>query len=95
MANMGRYCKAYYVKRFREFPGWTERPGSLRPGRRIDGKENGAGIRLGDDDFLYLQETYTVTDGVFLDQNIVFDNVNPEWVEFCKDQLGFEVPSYD
>jgi hypothetical protein len=24
MAEMGKYCKAYYLKDFRKFPGWTE-----------------------------------------------------------------------
>jgi hypothetical protein len=47
---------------------------------------------LTDKDHLYLQETYVVTDGVFLDQNIVFDDVTSEWKDFCTHTLKFEVP---
>lgn len=44
---------------------------------------------------LYLQENFVVTDGIFLDERIVFDEVTPEWVDFCKTTLQFEVPSFE
>ena len=44
--------------------------------------------------YLYLQENYTVTDGIFLDENVVFDRVTPEWVDFCRDGLAFEIPEW-
>ncbi|NMG11729.1 hypothetical protein DP117_34725, partial [Brasilonema sp. UFV-L1] len=47
------------------------------------------------DDFLYLQENYVVTDGIFKDENIIFDNVTPEWKEFCDKTLAFEIPVYE
>ena len=50
---------------------------------------------LTDDDHFYLQENFTVTDGIFLDENIVFDNVVPEWLDYCRDTLKFEVPVYE
>jgi hypothetical protein len=28
MAEMGKYCKAYYLKGFRKFSGWTEIAGN-------------------------------------------------------------------
>ena len=87
MKRMGRYCKAYPVERFREFPGWQEDARGLR---REEGQE--AERRLGDGDFLYLQEDYTVTDGVFLGENVVYGDVTPQWVEFCRGPLNFEIP---
>jgi hypothetical protein len=30
-----------------------------------------------------------VTDGIFIDQHIIFDNVTDEWKEFCKNVLAF------
>jgi len=30
-----------------------------------------------------MQENYVVTDGIFKDENIIFDNVTPEWKDFC------------
>lgn len=50
---------------------------------------------LSDDDHLYLQENFTVTDGIFIDENIVFDSDTPEWLDYCKNTLMFEVPNYE
>lgn len=87
MGKMGSYCKAYPITRFREFSGWTENSRNAR-------QENDAPRALTDSDFLYLQENFVVTDGIFLDENVIFDNVTPEWIEFCKSKLEFEVPEY-
>ena len=111
MAEMGRYCRAYTVERFREFSGWKENLQNLRsekPQGRIKRKGPQSGAReeetppqaetqrtLAAEDHLYLQENFVVTDGIFIDENIIFDDVTPEWIDFCKDTLGFEVPSYE
>jgi hypothetical protein len=96
MANMGRYCKAYPVARLREFGGWVENGGNARKVKReIDGAEVEAPRELTDGDHLYLQENYVVTDGIFIDEHIVFADVTPEWKEFTKNVLEFEVPVYD
>lgn len=93
MATMGRYCKAYHAGSFRAYPNWTENSDNLRKTREnVDGKEVEVPRQLTDDDVLYLQENFIVTDGIFLDQNIVFDNVTPEWQEFCTETLKFELP---
>jgi hypothetical protein len=92
MPNMGSYLKAYPIKSLREFPGWTER---LANARTPDDDEDSSVPRtLTDDTFVYLQENYVVTDGIFLDENIIFDSVTPEWIEFCKNTLALEVPDY-
>ena len=87
MNKMGKYCKAYPVSRFREFSGWQENSANAR-------KENDVPRPLTDADFLYLQEDLVVTDGVFLDENVIFDDVSPEWTHFCKTTLNFELPDY-
>jgi len=50
---------------------------------------------LTDDDFLYLQENYVVTDGIFKDENIIFDKVTLAWKDFCDNTLLFEIPVYE
>jgi hypothetical protein len=45
---------------------------------------------VGDRPYLYLQDNYTVTQGIFLDEDVVFDRVTPEWTTFCQVQLGFQ-----
>jgi len=46
-------------------------------------------------DYLYLQEDYTVTDGIFIDENTIFADVTPEWITFCKNHLNFDIPVYE
>ena len=87
MSRMGNYCKAYMIPSLRKFSGWTENSENAR-------KENGSPRQLSEADFLYLQENYAVTDGIFIDENIIFNNITPEWIEFCKKVLKFEVPEY-
>ncbi len=94
--QMGKYCKAYHTKSFRAFTGWKENLESLRPEKKL---ENGKEIEhkrtaLHDDDVLYLQENYVVTDGIFKDQNIVFDDVTEEWKRYCAEVLEFRIPDY-
>ncbi len=96
MAEMGRYCKAYYAKDFRALPGWKENLDQLAPETDDDGRETGAArTELKDDDILFLQETYVVTDGIYIDENIIFDDVTDEWKQACHEQLSFEVPVYE
>ena len=95
MPNMGRYCKAYPIMNLREFGGWAENVANARPANDdADVKEGQVSRTLTDDDFLYLQENYIVTDGIFIDENIIFDSVTPEWIDFCRNTLTFEVPEY-
>lgn len=86
MATMGKYCKAYSVHRLRQFPEWNEkrRPETAAETPKV----------LGDDDYLFVQHNLVVTDGIFVDQNIIFDDVTPAWQDFCKSELRFEIPDY-
>lgn len=44
---------------------------------------------LADEDYVYLQRNFTVTDGIFIDENVIFDEVTPEWIEFCRNVLEY------
>ncbi|MBP5972980.1 hypothetical protein HW132_09590 [Brasilonema sp. CT11] len=95
MATMGKYCKAYSLKKLRQFNHWTEHSENTRKEKQqVDGQEVEVKRELTDDDFLYLQENYVVTDGIFKDENIIFDMITPEWQDFCKNRLLFEIPVY-
>ncbi len=96
MAEMGKYCKAYYAKQFRAYPGWTENAANMRKEKKeIDGKEVEAERPIDDETVLYLQDSYIVTDGIFKDEHIIFDNVTDDWKRFCHETLGFEIPVYE
>jgi Lhr-like helicase len=96
MAEMGQYCKAYLAKDLRQFPGWTENKANVRKEKKeVDGKEVEVDRELDDESILYIQENYVVTDGIFKDENIIFDNVTDEWKQFCHETLQFEIPVYE
>jgi hypothetical protein len=88
MARMGNYCRAYYARDFAAFPGWRPDAAQLRP--QGDGAARGA---LADDDLLYLQDDFAVTDGIFADENVVFPDAGGEWRAFCTGALGFAPPA--
>ncbi len=93
--KMGKYCKAYYLSDFREFPGWPPHLDYLKTEKSlVDGKEVEEKRPLSDRDIVYLQENFLVTDGIFLEEHILFDKVTPEWIDFCTAKLNFEVPVY-
>jgi hypothetical protein len=85
MAILGKYCKAYPLYRLRQFPGWSE---IAENAKRIRKEVNGEIVeetrKLTDADYLYVQKNFTVTDGIFIDENIIFSDVTPEWIEFCE-----------
>ena len=97
MAEMGKYCKAYLAKDFRKYSEWEETLDNLRKeteykdGEEVEIERN----ELLDDDILYLQENYVVTDGIMKDENVIFDKVTDKWKEFCHQELEFEIPVYE
>ncbi len=94
--EMGNYCKAYLAQQFRQYPGWTENAANVRKDKQeVGGKEVEVDRTLDDESILYLQENYIVTDGIFKDENIIFDNVTDDWKRFCHETLEFEIPVYE
>lgn len=95
MAKMGSYCRTYKIATLRQFPGWSEKTENARKEKRqMDGVEVEAPRELTENDFLYVQENLSVTDGIYIDENIIYDDITPEWKTFCHDTLKFEVPVY-
>jgi hypothetical protein len=89
MAIIGKYCKSYELSRLRQFSGWKEMAENARKIRKeINGETVEVPRELKDDDYVYLHGDFTVTDGIFIDENIIFNDVTPEWIEFCRNVLG-------
>lgn len=89
MSIIGKYCKAYRLSQLRQSPNWTEKADNARKIRKeVDGEFIEVTRELRDDDYVYLHENFTVTDGIFIDENIIFSDVTPEWIEFCRDVLA-------
>jgi hypothetical protein len=93
MSTLGKYCKSFQLQRFRQFPGWTENLKNARKIRQeIDGVTVEVERELSDPDYLYLQENFTVTDSIFIDENIIFNDVTAAWIDFCTQVLGVKFP---
>jgi len=45
--------------------------------------------------YFYLQDDYTVTGGIFRDEEVVFNQVTSEWIAFCREVLRFEIPVWE
>ena len=93
MNTLGKYCRASPLSLLRQFPGWTEKSENARTIRKeVNGDTVEAPRDLTDEDYVYLQGNFTVTDGIFIDQNVIFDDVTPEWIEFCRNVVGYQPP---
>ena len=86
-----KYCKAYHLRDLRRFPVWAE--------SKINWKENGDGgsgsdseDALTDDSIVYLHQDLTVTKSMWHNENVIFNQVTPQWEEFCTQVLTFKVP---
>lgn len=86
MKRLGNYCKAYPIERLREFSGWKEAEESAKHTTSSDSSTLNS-------EYLFLQENFIVTRGVFLDEEIVFDTITEEWKDFCRYTLSFSVPT--
>ena len=86
-----KYVKAYPLEALRRYDVWQE--------ERINWKEdgeaghNGDGDKeLSDDSVVFLHQDLTVTGAMWHGENVIFNRVTPEWEEFCKKELEFQVP---
>ncbi|WP_414526551.1 hypothetical protein [Nodularia chucula] len=79
MPQIGKYCKAYLLQQLRQYKNWQENPNLQQ--------------QLTEDSILYIQENYVVTTGIYLDENIIFNHITPEWQEFCQQTLQFTIPT--
>jgi hypothetical protein len=94
--EMSNYCAAYEARNLRKYQGWTENAANVRKEKQeVGGKEVEVDRQLDDDSILYVHDSYIVTDGIYNDENIIFDNVTDEWKQFCHETLGFEIPVYE
>lgn len=93
MSTLGKYSKGFPLSQLRQFSGWSEQSQNARKIRKEVNEQIEEVVReLFDDDYLYLHENFTVTDGIFLNENVIFSDVTPEWRDFCKNVLKWEVP---
>ena len=84
------YCKAYRLEELRRFEHWSE---SRINWKTADETENHASdAEIPDDDVVFIHQDYMVTESIWPNENVIFENVTPQWRDFCNTVLGFKVP---
>ncbi len=76
---MRKYCKAYKLHDFRQFPGWQE---NVQQGDDA----------LTDDTICYLWDDFTVVRSPIRQNEVLFAQDTPEWKDFCTNTLAFSLP---
>jgi hypothetical protein len=92
MAEMSEYCRAYPADELRRFPGWYEMTSPLIvkvPQDAESGTLPLSGRAEKEVSYFFVHENFTVTAGIYRDQNVVFREPSPAWTEFCTDVLKF------
>jgi hypothetical protein len=87
MSEVVRYCKAFTANKFEQFPGWPRERVSFESSESDTTSQDAVA-----EDYLFLHDTYIVTRGIVHDEDIVFNEISPEWIEFCKTELEFSIP---
>jgi ankyrin repeat protein len=88
------YCKAYHLRDLRQFPGWTESKINWKESKHGGRQDNGAtqDKETPQDEVVFIHEDLTVTQSMWRAENVIFDQISPEWQEFCEKTLNFRVP---
>ncbi len=76
---MRKYCKAYHLRDLRQFSGWQE--------KRAEGEQE-----LSDETIVYLWDDFTVVRSPIHKESVLFEQVTPQWQEFCTKTLNFSIP---
>ena len=80
---IGQYCKAYQLQDLSSFDQWPKTIETLK------NQSSELPPQLTSETIVYLQENYVVTQSIFKERDIIFDQVTPEWKTFCQEVLDF------
>jgi ankyrin repeat protein len=89
-STYGNYARAYLLGELRKFSDWHEETSNLK--EDIPADESGQPHELSDDEVVFLQEDFTVTQLIWPGENVIFNRSTPEWIDFCTQELQFKVP---
>jgi hypothetical protein len=78
MPTMSTYCKAIPTTELARFQGW--------PAIARDGYDT---TEAASKPYLFLHDSYVVTEGVFADEQVVVATPSDEWRQFCSEVLNF------
>jgi hypothetical protein len=90
-----KYCKAYHLKDLRQYPAWSESRINWKEKKDAkDAKEaDQSNGEFTDDKIVFIHQDFTVTESMWHNENVIYNQVDEPWREFCSDSLAFKVPT--
>ena len=85
-----KYCKAYHLGQLRGYQSWSESRINWKEKR--DKSEGDGEEPLTDEKIVFIHQDYTVTESMYHNENVIFNNVDSPWKDFCTEVLSFKVP---
>jgi ankyrin repeat protein len=86
------YCEAYPLEELSRFPGWTASANRKDENGEQSSASASSEEAFSEDSIAFLHQDYTVTQSMYHGENVLFNQVTPEWKEFCQTKLNFHVP---
>lgn len=83
------YCKAVVLKQARQYAAWSESRINWKQSQDDDKSEVAT---LSEDDVVFLHRDLTVTQSMWAGENVIFNQVTPEWESYCREALKFHPP---
>ena len=83
-----KYCKAYYLEDLRKYPSWRE----SRINWKISGDGRSVSESFPDDKIVFIHQDFTVTESMWQNENVIFNQGDHSWKEFCANTLKFKAP---
>lgn len=85
-----KYCKAYHLVELKKYPMWSENKVNWKS--KKDQPAGDSEVPFPDDKVIFMHQDFTVTESMWHGENVIFNQITPEWVEFCSHSLEFKVP---
>ncbi|MGB8508763.1 MAG: ankyrin repeat domain-containing protein [Pyrinomonadaceae bacterium] len=89
------YCKVYYLAELRKFPHWTENainPTEIEESSAASNGNGAGSLPPEEEEVGFLHHDFTVTRSMWRGEDVIFNQVTPEWEQFCTETLKFKVP---
>lgn len=89
-----KYCKPYQLRDVRKYSGWSESRINWNTQESDDNCAASSGINesFTGDKVVFIHQDFTVTESIWRDENVIFNDVDAAWQEFCSNVLNFKVP---
>lgn len=88
-----KYCKAYPLGDLRKYSAWRENRINWNNKENGDRDDNSSSEEpSADERIVFIHQDFTVAESMLHNENVIFNQVDSAWKEFCANTLSFKVP---